>query len=49
MARAYVFGWDIQYHVAVAPYLAEMGSFLPSIYYLDSIAVNRCQPEGEGG
>lgn len=39
MARAQVLDYDIQRQVA--PYLAEMGSPLPSVYYPDYIAANQ--------
>lgn len=39
MARAQVLEWDLQRQVA--PYMAEMGSPLPSIYYPDYIAANQ--------
>ncbi|KAL5531856.1 INO1_3 [Sanghuangporus sanghuang] len=39
MARAEVLPWDLQRQVA--PYMAELGSPLPSIYYPDYIAANQ--------
>jgi myo-inositol-1-phosphate synthase len=39
MARAEVLPWDLQRQVA--PYMAELGSPLPSLYYPDYIAANQ--------
>jgi myo-inositol-1-phosphate synthase len=39
MARAKVLDWDLQRQVA--PYMAQLGSPLPSIYYPDFIAANQ--------
>ena len=41
MARAQVLDWDLQRQVA--PYMAAMGSPMPSIYYPDLIAANQEQ------
>ncbi|THH13735.1 hypothetical protein EW146_g6519 [Bondarzewia mesenterica] len=41
MARAAVLEWDLQRQVA--PYMKEMGSPLPSIYYPDYIAANQAE------